>query len=240
MNNEYDYKYVNNFNNKGNWRKKGDETTSEHINYDSNYNFNNQNNIKKNYYNNNNNDYNYGYKQNKYENFSNLTWKTRYSMNFCNHFSNNANFSEYNSNLKDHLNSLKTKSISFGNDQLTLYDNNWNEIDLYLKESLFTELNDLNKTLLNNLIAMEFKDLTPIQKAVYLPLKNGNNLIGCSKTGSGKTVAFLLPILNKMLNNGPPVIENQEKSKLSLMNYRSKLSCYINFGAHKRASRTNL
>lgn len=214
MNNNNETKYDMNSNYRNNWRKKEDNNYQED-NYNVNnynYNYNNGNN-KTNSYQNNTYDYGYEFKQKYNEGYSNnLTWKTRYNLNNCNQFVNNSY--EYNSFLKDHLSSLKSKSISFGTDQLTLYDNNWNEIDMYLKENSFTELKDLNKALLNNLLAMEFKDLTPIQKAVYLPLKNANNLIGCSKTGSGKTVAFLLPIINKMLNSSPPLIENQEKSKI--------------------------
>lgn len=43
---------------------------------------------------------------------------------------------------------------------------------------------------------------TPIQSAVIPPILIGNDLIGTAATGTGKTAAFVLPILQKLLN-GP-------------------------------------
>ena len=44
-----------------------------------------------------------------------------------------------------------------------------------------------------------FHSTTPIQSAVIPFIMNGDDLIGCAATGTGKTAAFLLPILNRML-----------------------------------------
>jgi superfamily II DNA/RNA helicase len=49
---------------------------------------------------------------------------------------------------------------------------------------------------------MKFSLMTPIQKAVMPFLFKGQDVMGCSQTGSGKTIAFLLPIVNKMLKDG--------------------------------------
>lgn len=51
---------------------------------------------------------------------------------------------------------------------------------------------------------MNFNLMTPIQKAVMPYMFKGHDVMGCSQTGSGKTVAFLLPIVNKMIKEGPP------------------------------------
>lgn len=62
----------------------------------------------------------------------------------------------------------------------------------------FTELN-LSSEILEALDHMGFTDATPIQeKAIPLILEN-RDLIACAQTGTGKTAAFILPILNKMV-----------------------------------------
>lgn len=62
----------------------------------------------------------------------------------------------------------------------------------------FTEL-ALKDQLLEALSYMGFETATPIQeKAIPLILKN-HDLIACAQTGTGKTAAFVLPILNKLV-----------------------------------------
>ncbi|XOV68015.1 MAG: DEAD/DEAH box helicase [Fluviicola sp.] len=61
----------------------------------------------------------------------------------------------------------------------------------------FKELN-LNENMLEALSYMNFETATPIQeKAIPIILKN-KDLIACAQTGTGKTAAFVLPILNKL------------------------------------------
>lgn len=64
----------------------------------------------------------------------------------------------------------------------------------------FTELN-LEEGLLEAISYMGFENATPIQeKAIPLILDN-RDLIACAQTGTGKTGAFVLPILNKLVGN---------------------------------------
>ena len=56
----------------------------------------------------------------------------------------------------------------------------------------------LNEQLLDGLDAMGFETATPIQeKAIPIILKK-SDLIACAQTGTGKTAAFLLPVLNML------------------------------------------
>jgi superfamily II DNA/RNA helicase len=46
---------------------------------------------------------------------------------------------------------------------------------------------------------MGFETPTPIQELAIPIILDGSDLIGCAQTGTGKTAAFLLPVLNKMV-----------------------------------------
>jgi len=56
----------------------------------------------------------------------------------------------------------------------------------------------LNEQILEAISYMSFEEATPIQeKAIPIILEN-NDIIACAQTGTGKTAAFVLPILNKL------------------------------------------
>ena len=61
----------------------------------------------------------------------------------------------------------------------------------------FTDL-DFSETLLDALDTMGFIQPTPIQEQAIPIIKKGHDLIACAQTGTGKTAAFLLPILDKL------------------------------------------
>mgnify|MGYP000494914564 CR=1 FL=1 len=64
----------------------------------------------------------------------------------------------------------------------------------------FEEL-DLDYDLLDALDYMGFVDATPIQEQAIPMILEGKDLIACAQTGTGKTAAFILPILNKLAEN---------------------------------------
>jgi ATP-dependent RNA helicase RhlE len=57
----------------------------------------------------------------------------------------------------------------------------------------------LEHSLIEGIRVRGFSVTTPIQSAVIPIVMSGDDLIGCADTGTGKTAAFLLPILNRML-----------------------------------------
>lgn len=67
----------------------------------------------------------------------------------------------------------------------------------------FSELN-LNDNVLEALDAMRFDECTPIQEKSIPVILEGRDLIAVAQTGTGKTAAYLLPILNKLSEGGHP------------------------------------
>lgn len=60
---------------------------------------------------------------------------------------------------------------------------------------------DLDDATLDALDAMRFEKCSPIQEAAIPVILEGKDVIGVAQTGTGKTAAYLLPILNQ-LNKG--------------------------------------
>ncbi len=64
----------------------------------------------------------------------------------------------------------------------------------------FSELN-LPEKILNSLAKIGYENLTPIQEQIIPSIQEGRDVLGCSQTGSGKTGAFLVPILSKLIDD---------------------------------------
>jgi len=61
----------------------------------------------------------------------------------------------------------------------------------------FKELG-LNDKLLEGLSYMGFEEATPIQEQAIPKIMEGTDLLACAQTGTGKTAAFILPVLNQL------------------------------------------
>ncbi len=55
----------------------------------------------------------------------------------------------------------------------------------------------------DGLDAMGFREPTPIQKQAIPLILEGRDIIACAQTGTGKTAAYVLPVLNRIMT-GPP------------------------------------
>ena len=62
----------------------------------------------------------------------------------------------------------------------------------------------LNDNILDALYDMRFEKMTPIQEQCIPRILDGNDLIGVAQTGTGKTAAYLLPILSLLDDGGYP------------------------------------
>ena len=67
----------------------------------------------------------------------------------------------------------------------------------------FDEL-DLEDEILDGLEDMNFHEMTPVQEHTIPVILEGRDIIGCAQTGTGKTAAYTLPLLNKLLVGGNP------------------------------------
>ena len=57
---------------------------------------------------------------------------------------------------------------------------------------------DLDDKVLDALDAMRFEKCTPIQEKTIPPILEGRDVMGIAQTGTGKTAAYLLPIINQL------------------------------------------
>lgn len=63
---------------------------------------------------------------------------------------------------------------------------------------------DFQPALLDAIDSMNFRECTPIQEQAIPVLLEGHDLIGIAQTGTGKTAAYLLPVLDKLSDGGYP------------------------------------
>ena len=59
----------------------------------------------------------------------------------------------------------------------------------------FDEL-DLEDEVLDGIDAMNFQEMTPVQEQTIPIILDGRDIIACAQTGTGKTAAYTLPLLN--------------------------------------------
>ena len=128
---------------------------------------------------------------------------------FKEHFKNlekkeDFDFSSMEKNAEAHI-FLKNKEI---------FDNLNNKIDSFKNI-------DFHPLLYKNITKMKFDLMTPIQKAIIPYILQSKDCLGCAETGSGKTIAFLTPIISLLLKNGPP----QEDEKYLNPNSKYTNSC---------------
>lgn len=66
---------------------------------------------------------------------------------------------------------------------------------------MYFEETELNDNILDALYDMRFEECTPIQEATIKPILQGHDIMGVAQTGTGKTAAYLLPVLS-LLDDG--------------------------------------
>ncbi len=96
----------------------------------------------------------------------------------------------------------------------------------------FTDFN-LNTPLLNALEDVGLSESTPIQEKVYPVATNGKDLVGIAQTGTGKTIAYILPLLRNLKfskQKHPRILVLVPTRELveQVVGEFTKLTCYMN------------
>jgi len=99
----------------------------------------------------------------------------------------------------------------------------------------FTEL-DLSKPLQEAISALKYKETTPIQTQAIPPGLQRCDIVGCAQTGTGKTLAFLLPALERLLRD-PTKTKNP---RVVVLEPTRELAIQVAGETRKLAARTSL
>src|SRR5436853_4228667 len=79
-----------------------------------------------------------------------------------------------------------------------------NDIDAQQGDATPFETLGLDAPLISALTALGYEEPTPIQREAIPPLLEGRDLLGQAATGTGKTAAFALPLLQRLPRGAPP------------------------------------
>ncbi len=118
------------------------------------------------------------------------------------------------------------------------------KVEKTVVETRFEDM-DIQAALKANIQKLGFENPTPVQEQTYEKLVAGENLIGIANTGTGKTGAFLIPILENMLRNerGPfqsLIVVPTRELALQVQDEFNKLSAGLKFTALCLIGGTNI
>lgn len=82
---------------------------------------------------------------------------------------------------------------------MKLFNNFIDKLEIMRFEDILT-----NDDVLDGLWDMHFDECTPIQEQAIPVIMEGRDLLACAQTGTGKTAAYLLPVINMLADGGYP------------------------------------
>ncbi|XP_057657133.1 probable ATP-dependent RNA helicase DDX27 [Diorhabda carinulata] len=99
----------------------------------------------------------------------------------------------------------KKVNVENGNNNETFFE----DVELSVEDNISFYQMNLSRPLLKAIAEMKFVHPTPIQSATIPVALLGRDICGCAATGTGKTAAYMLPTLERLLyrpSDGTPVI----------------------------------
>ncbi len=120
----------------------------------------------------------------------------RFNRNSQNRFKNN-NFNNRKKVIKFVSKELLISAIK--QSRLTI-QNSAESNERYINKYLFEDF-PISNVLKQNIISKGYEIPTPIQDQSIMPILEGKDIIGIANTGTGKTAAFLIPLIDKVLKN---------------------------------------
>uniref|UniRef100_A0A671DVL8 RNA helicase n=1 Tax=Rhinolophus ferrumequinum TaxID=59479 RepID=A0A671DVL8_RHIFE len=84
---------------------------------------------------------------------------------------------------------------------------------------------EMGEIIMGNIELTRYTRPTPVQKHAIPIIKDKRDLMACAQTGSGKTAAFLLPILSQIYSDGPG-----EALRAMKFSYRSRVRPCVVYG----------
>jgi ATP-dependent RNA helicase RhlE len=106
-----------------------------------------------------------------------------------------------------------------------------------MSETLFTELN-LVEPILSALKEEGYEKPTPIQAGAIPHLLEGGDLLGCAQTGTGKTAAFALPMIQRLISEGKRA--NKKRARALVLTPTRELALQIFESFQSYGRHTNL
>ncbi|MFI3307921.1 MAG: DEAD/DEAH box helicase [Mycoplasmatota bacterium] len=93
----------------------------------------------------------------------------------------------------------------------------------------------LSKQILTNLVKINYEETTPIQEMAIPKILENKDVIGLAQTGTGKTAAFSLPMLDKLIKKG----ETDRKTKALILTPTRELAIQIRDNIRNYSLETN-
>jgi ATP-dependent RNA helicase RhlE len=99
----------------------------------------------------------------------------------------------------------------------------------------FTEL-ELSESLQKAISALGYEEMTPVQAQAIPPGLQGRDIVGCAQTGTGKTLAFVLPALEHLLQDR----SKTKNPRVVILEPTRELAIQVAEEARKAAAQTSL